>query len=323
MCSKAVAANAGTPAHADLILVNDTEVSIRMDLAAKIGSRLGHIDEDLDEALYTKVNKVLDNLVADHFFTVRAIVAEEVKRLTNVPKGVISKLARDAETSVAAPILEHSPLLDDSELIKFITENVREDIAAANEVLHRPFSGRNDLTEPVLQRMAGFVGEAIVEDLIARYPLTPEAQKQLRSAVSIRIDNVDAMAGGDAAGRPSAYRILLVDDDASMRTLIRHIVETFLIADVITADDRDKALALVDDGDHFDLIFCDWMVPTMSGIEFLRLLRERGDKTSFVLLTARKDVDSIVAAQSHGVDAFIAKPVTTDEIQSKLRVLLR
>ena len=75
-------------------------------------------------------------------------------------------------------------------------------------------------------------------------------------------------------------------------------------------------------GQTFDLIVCDWMMPTRSGLDFLKALRESGDNTPFVMLTARKDVDSIVAAQNHGVDAFVAKPVTAKEIQSKLRVLM-
>jgi DNA-binding response OmpR family regulator len=41
------------------------------------------------------------------------------------------------------------------------------------------------------------------------------------------------------------------------------------------------------------------------------------------MLTSRNDVDSIVAAQNDGVDAFITKPVTTDDIQRKIQVLLR
>jgi len=369
---KAVAANLATPVQADFILSNDAEASIRMDLASKIGLRLGYLDEEVDSALYAKVNKVLGHLITDQLHTVRAIVAEEVKRLDNVPKGVVTKLARDAEASVSVPILEHSPLLEDAELIEIIVEGVRDEavtaiarrdgigvdvsqsiantgsvvavgallendtadiapatldditeLASDHEPLHRPLSRRDDLPEPVLRRMAGFVGAAIVEDLISRYPLLPAAQEQLRAAVGDRIKSSDITDAGNAGDRPDGHRILLVDDDSTMRMLIRQIIESFLVADVTSLSDGDKALARIEQGYEFDLIICDWMMPNMSGIEFLRALRGRGDDTPFVMLTARKDVDSIVAAQNDGVDAFIAKPVTGNEIQSKLRVLLR
>ena len=61
----------------------------------------------------------------------------------------------------------------------------------------------------------------------------------------------------------------------------------------------------------------------MTGISLLRTLRGRGDNTPFAMLTSRSDVDSIVAAQNDGVDAFITKPVSTEEIKRKIQVLLR
>jgi len=369
---KAVATNTATPIQADFILSNDGEASIRMDLASKIGTRLGYLDDEVDSALYSKVNKVLGNLITDQLHTVRAIVAEEVKRLDNVPKGVISKLARDAESAVSVPVLEHSPLLEDVELIDIITEGVRDDaltaiarrqdldgkvsdsvvqtgrldaveallgnqsaeirpstmsgiteLAADHDALHRPLADRDDLGEPVLRRMAEFVGGAIVEELIGRYPLSATAQDQLRSAVRDRIKTAEFGKVDDAEQRAETCRILLADDDSTMRTLIRQIIESSLVADVTVVDDGDKALAYIDEGRKFDLIICDWMMPNMNGIDFLRTLRGRGDDIPFVMLTARKDVDSIVAAQNDGVDAFIAKPVTAQEIESKLRVLLR
>lgn len=369
---KAVAANVTAPVQADFLLSNDTEVSIRMDLASKVGMRLGDLDAETDAAIYGQVRKVLENLVIDQLHTVRAIVAEEIKRLEHVPKGVISKLARDVETAVSTPILEHSPLLEDTELIEIITAGVRGDalaaiarrsdigsdvshsimesgnvdavatllenqsakvsgdtiseiaeLAAENEILHRPLAGREDLSETVLRRMAGFVGSAIVEDLIDRYPLNKAAQSALRSAVSTRIETIDVASIREPANRPERYKILLAEDDSAMRGMIRHIIESFLSVDITAVENGNLALHQISSGEKFDLIMCDWMMPEMTGIEFLRALRAMGNETPFVMLTARTDVDSIVAAQNDGVDAFLAKPVTADEIQSKLRMLLR
>ncbi len=369
---KAVASNPATPLQADFILSNDAEASIRMDLAMKIGRRLGFEGDELDDNLLTKVNKVLGNLINDQMLAVRAIVAEEVKGLPNVPKGVVSKLARDAEAAVSAPVLEHSPLLHDDELVEIITEGVREEVATAiarrenigqtvsatisqtgsiaaigallenqtasippttmdeitnlakeNETLHQPLAQRDDLPEPILQRMAGFVGSAIVEELLERYPLTDVAKNGLREAVQVRIDAGDASTSKSAAAQPAQHRILVVEDDSTMRMLIRQIIESFLSAEVLVTGDGDRALTMIQEGQQFDLIVCDWMMPVMSGIEFLRALRDRGDDTPFAMLTSRKDVDSVVSAQNHGVDAFITKPVTAAEIHSKLRMLLR
>jgi CheY-like chemotaxis protein len=369
---KAVAANPAAPVQADFLLSNDTDAETRTNLASKIGRQLGDLDQDTDSGTYTKVHKVLENLVNDQLHMVRSIIADEVKRLKNVPAGLVSKLARDAETSVSIPVLEHSPLLEDTELLNIIAEGVQDDaitaiarrehvggdvsqsiagtgnveaigallenktaeivpetmehitdIASENEALHKPMAARDDLPTPVLRRMATFVATSIVEDLISRYPLTSENQDQLRSAVSARIAAADAEAIVNVRARSDHYRILIAEDEPIMRSMIKEIISSFASADITEVDDGEKALSLVEQGFKYDLIVSDWMMPNMTGISLLRTLRGRGDNTPFAMLTSRNDVDSIVAAQNDGVDAFITKPVTTDDIQRKIQVLLR
>lgn len=369
---KTVAENIATPLQADFLLSNDTDNSIREDLATKIGSQLGAAAQSTDEAVAEKINKILENLVSDHLPTVRAIVAEEIKLLPNVPKGVINKLGRDTEAVVAIPILEHSPILDDEELINIISTGVRVEamsaiarranigpgvsqsitnsgdttaigtllenetatiepgtmveiaaIAEVQDTLHQPLANRNDLPESVIRRMATFVAESIVEDLISRYPLTDLNQNQLRKSVRTRIDATESQKLLSSAPSAKKKKVLLAEDDSIMRNLMRQIIEDLLKADVTAATDGREALGHLDRGEKFDLIISDWMMPTMTGIDLLRTIRARGDVSRFAMLTARKDVESIVAAQKYGVDAFIAKPVTAEQIRDKVKVLLR
>ena len=56
----------------------------------------------------------------------RQIIAEEIKHATGAPRDVVMRLARDVELIVAAPILEYSPLLTDSELLEVIAAGVVE-----------------------------------------------------------------------------------------------------------------------------------------------------------------------------------------------------
>lgn len=119
------------------------------------------------------------------------------------------------------------------------------------------------------------------------------------------------------------YRILVAEDDTSMRMLISEVVESFLDVEITLVDDGEKALEALPFGNSFDLIISDWMMPNVGGLELLRSIRKRGDETPFIMLTARKDVHSIVAAQNDGVDAFIAKPLTVNILKDKVLVLLR
>jgi CheY-like chemotaxis protein len=369
---KAVAANPAAPVQADFLLSNDTDAETRTNLASKIGRQLGDMDPEDESDTYPKISKVLENLVNDQLHMVRSIISDEVKRLKNVPAGLVSKLARDAETSVSIPVLEHSPLLEDTELLNIIAEGIHDEaitaiarrenvggevsqsitgtgsvgaigallenktaeivpetmeqiteIASQNEALHKPMAARDDLPEPVLRRMATFVATSIVEDLISRYPLTRENQDQLRSSVSARIEAADAEAIVNVRERSDHYRILIAEDEPIMRSMIREIINSFVSADITEVDDGEEALSLVEQGYKYHLIVSDWMMPKMTGISLLRTLRGRGDNTPFAMLTSRSDVDSIVAAQNDGVDAFITKPVSTEEIKRKIQVLLR
>jgi uncharacterized protein (DUF2336 family) len=117
----AIAANLRTPRHADLILAKDSDESVRERLAHKIA----RLAPDLSKVEHAQIRdltyELLAILSADRTKRVRQIVAEAIRELTDAPVDIIRALARDVEIEVAGPILEHSPLLSDVELIEIIT----------------------------------------------------------------------------------------------------------------------------------------------------------------------------------------------------------
>lgn len=117
---RAIAANPATPAHANRLLAEDEDDDVRVELARKIGRLLPELTQDQSEKLRNLTVETLECLAQDQLPRVRQMLAEEIKSLDCVPKHVIDKLARDVET-VAAPVLEYSPLLADSDLIDIIT----------------------------------------------------------------------------------------------------------------------------------------------------------------------------------------------------------
>jgi uncharacterized protein (DUF2336 family) len=117
---RAVAENKATPRHADLILARDDDESVRTRLAAKITALVPEFSNEEREKIRALSHKVLETLARDQAVKVRQIVAEALKDSVDAPVAVIQKLARDIEIQVAGPILEHSPLMTDEDLLEII-----------------------------------------------------------------------------------------------------------------------------------------------------------------------------------------------------------
>jgi uncharacterized protein (DUF2336 family) len=133
----AVAANPGAGPATNRLLADDHEAEVRAELAAKIARLLPGLSESENAHLFALTIETLECLARDAAVTVRAVLAEEIKRLTCVPRDVIKLLAQDAETIVAAPILEYSPLLSDADLIEVIACAQTNEVLAAVARRHR------------------------------------------------------------------------------------------------------------------------------------------------------------------------------------------
>ncbi|MFP6742736.1 MAG: hypothetical protein VCD33_14125, partial [Alphaproteobacteria bacterium] len=115
-----IAANERAPRQADRLLAEDVDDEVRCDLARKIGRIAPDLSQDAQDQIRELTFEVLDILAHDQLPQVRQIIAEEIKRSDSVPRAIIQRLARDLELTVAAPVLEYSPLLSDEDLIEII-----------------------------------------------------------------------------------------------------------------------------------------------------------------------------------------------------------
>jgi uncharacterized protein (DUF2336 family) len=116
----AVAANAGAAAATNRLLADDGAAQVRAELARKIARLLPGLSQSENARVFALTVETLECLARDAAASVRAVLAEEIKSLACVPRPVVLALAHDAETMVAAPILEYSPLLSDADLMEII-----------------------------------------------------------------------------------------------------------------------------------------------------------------------------------------------------------
>jgi DNA-binding response OmpR family regulator len=121
-------------------------------------------------------------------------------------------------------------------------------------------------------------------------------------------------------GNSVARTILVVDDKASVRTLVREYL-TEAGFNVLTASNGREALMRARQ-ERPDLILLDIMMPEMDGYEFIRAYR-RDHQTPIILLTARLEETDKVLGLELGADDYVTKPFGMRELVARIRAVLR
>ena len=113
--------------------------------------------------------------------------------------------------------------------------------------------------------------------------------------------------------------ILVVDDHASTRDLIKAILRSAGFSSVYQAENGKMALDWIN-REKIQLIICDWNMPILNGLETLKMVRDdhRYKEVPFIMLTAEAYHDSLKAAVAAGVSDYIAKPFTADTLLQKV-----
>ncbi|HEY8637763.1 MAG TPA: response regulator transcription factor [Solirubrobacteraceae bacterium] len=115
-------------------------------------------------------------------------------------------------------------------------------------------------------------------------------------------------------------RILLVDDEQSIQTLLSYPLQKEGYEVVCAADGR-EALARFDEGE-FDLVVLDVMMPKLDGLEVCKRLRARSAVPIIMLTAKAEEVDKVVGLEL-GADDYITKPFSMREFRSRVRAALR
>ena len=117
--------------------------------------------------------------------------------------------------------------------------------------------------------------------------------------------------------------VLLVEDEPAQRELLAYNLEAEGF-DVITADNGEDGLILVDENDP-DLIVLDWMMPQLSGIEVCRRLKSNSKTRHIpvIMLSARAEEVDRVRGLETGADDYVVKPYSVIELMARVKAHLR
>lgn len=118
-------------------------------------------------------------------------------------------------------------------------------------------------------------------------------------------------------------RILIIDDDISIRTMLRFIIEKNHLGDVIeelsSGEDAAKLIGLYNP----DIVLIDFLLPGKDGIKIIEESIENGYKGKFVMISQVNDHDMVGEAYKTGVVFFIHKPINEIEVKSVLENIIK
>lgn len=120
-------------------------------------------------------------------------------------------------------------------------------------------------------------------------------------------------------------RILLVEDEAKLATLLARGLgeEGHQVEVAATAREAERLLAGDGDGQSWDAVLLDWMLPDGDGLTLLGRWRRRGVTTPVLMLTARSAVGERVTGLRTGADDYLVKPFDFEELLARLEAVVR
>ncbi|HUU41447.1 MAG TPA: chemotaxis response regulator CheY [Desulfatiglandales bacterium] len=115
-------------------------------------------------------------------------------------------------------------------------------------------------------------------------------------------------------------RVLVVDDFATMRRIIKNVLRQIGFTNITEADDGKTAISELKN-EKYDLILSDWNMPGMSGLELLNEVRSDNELKNlpFVMITAEAKKEHIIEAVKAGVTSYVVKPFTAETVGEKLK----
>lgn len=114
-------------------------------------------------------------------------------------------------------------------------------------------------------------------------------------------------------------KILIVDDQDSILRIIKGLLAELGYNDIRTASNGQKACGILKQ-EKIEMVISDWNMPQMSGLELLKYVRQDQELLNlpFVMVTAEAEKDNIVEAIQAGVDQYVVKPFSADDLKKKM-----
>lgn len=206
----------------------------------------------------------------------------------------------------------------------FILTDARRDERLGQTPLVADAGVRFYIAVPLMMPEGCSLGTLCVLDRIPRQPM-PEQVRRLEAlaaeAVAALIARRPASPSAPAAVGPPRRTVLIVDDEESVRTLLRVLIERREAETILASNGHEALTQLRAHGDKIGAILTDIHMPEMTGLEFIRALRGHPDKPPIVVMTGRADETLLAQLAEEKVACILHKPFAMAEVEAVLALL--
>jgi len=124
--------------------------------------------------------------------------------------------------------------------------------------------------------------------------------------------------------RLSGLRVLVVDDELVICSMVEFSLQAMSIKDITLVVEGAQALRVLEQNpEAFDLIICDWMMPVMDGITFVKQVRARKYTAKILMLTGKATGEAVSEAIRAGANSYVVKPFTVEDLHTKVRAVTK
>ena len=119
-------------------------------------------------------------------------------------------------------------------------------------------------------------------------------------------------------------KVLVVDDFATMRKIVRNILKQIGFEDIFEAEDGNAALRVIK-SEKVGLVVTDWNMPNMGGLDLLREIRQNPQTSNLpvLMVTAEGLKENVMEAVKAGVNNYVVKPFTAEVLQEKIETIFK
>lgn len=120
-------------------------------------------------------------------------------------------------------------------------------------------------------------------------------------------------------------QILIVDDEKTILELVHNVLGSLGFRNIVIARSGPKAMELVA-AHKFDFIITDWRMADLDGVELVRFTRtspaSKNAMTPVIMLTGNTEAHEVITARNAGIDAYIIKPFTAEQLVKRIRTII-